>query len=134
MHEEGGDHVGEQRHGQPFENVEDRGVGRVQLQPDDHQGDRRDQPDRGDPVAVLTGLLIASDEYYNRALNRFQFGMTAADHIKSFLTALYADAGLVYKYSGVIYPALDWSPDGRYIVSGEGNTQGNMVAKVWVAE
>src|SRR5438105_3732230 len=25
------------------------------------------------------------------------------------LTALYADTGLVYKYSGVIYPALDWT-------------------------
>jgi alkylated DNA repair dioxygenase AlkB len=27
------------------------------------------------------------------------------------LTALYADPGLVYKYSGVIYPALDWTPE-----------------------
>jgi WD40 repeat protein len=28
---------------------------------------------------------------------------------------------------------LAWSPDGRYIVSGEGNTSGNTVAKVWTA-
>jgi alkylated DNA repair dioxygenase AlkB len=27
------------------------------------------------------------------------------------LTALYADPGLVYKYSGVIYPALPWTPE-----------------------
>jgi alkylated DNA repair dioxygenase AlkB len=27
------------------------------------------------------------------------------------LTALYADPGLVYKYSGVIYPSLPWTPE-----------------------
>jgi alkylated DNA repair dioxygenase AlkB len=27
------------------------------------------------------------------------------------LTALYAEAGLVYTYSGVAYPALDWTPE-----------------------
>jgi len=27
------------------------------------------------------------------------------------LTALYADTGLAYKYSGVIYPALEWTPE-----------------------
>src|SRR5439155_941117 len=29
---------------------------------------------------------------------------------------------------------LAWSPNGKYIVSGEGQTEGNMVAKVWTAE
>jgi len=29
---------------------------------------------------------------------------------------------------------MAWSPNGKYIVSGEGNTQGNMVARVWTAE
>ncbi len=41
----------------------------------------------------------------------------------------------VYVYKGHHLPVsvLAWSPNGRYIVSGEGNTQGKMVAKVWVA-
>lgn len=30
--------------------------------------------------------------------------------------------------------ALAWSPNGKYIASGEGNSMGNMVAKVWTAE
>jgi len=33
------------------------------------------------------------------------------DRLFPRLTALHADAGLVYKYSGVIYPALDWTPE-----------------------
>ncbi|MFL5705675.1 MAG: hypothetical protein ACJ8AG_23020 [Ktedonobacteraceae bacterium] len=42
----------------------------------------------------------------------------------------------VYAYKGHHnhISVIAWSPDGKYIVSGEGNIQGNMVAKVWVAE
>ena len=40
----------------------------------------------------------------------------------------------VYKQHHLNIGAVAWSPDGKYIVSGEGNTMGNMVAKVWTAE
>jgi len=41
----------------------------------------------------------------------------------------------IYVYAGHRLPVsvIAWSPNGVYIVSGEGNTQGRMVAKVWVA-
>jgi WD40 repeat protein len=40
----------------------------------------------------------------------------------------------VYKQHHLNIGALAWSPNGKYIVSGEGNTMGKMVAKVWTAE
>lgn len=43
-------------------------------------------------------------------------------------------ADLMPAGGGLGIRGLAWSPNGKYIVSGEGNTQGNMVAKVWTAE
>jgi WD40 repeat protein len=42
----------------------------------------------------------------------------------------------IYAYKNHHYnvSVIAWSPNGKYIVSGEGNTMGNLVAKVWVAE
>jgi WD40 repeat protein len=43
---------------------------------------------------------------------------------------------LVYEYTQMDkqVSTLVWSPDGHYIVSGEGNTDGSCVARVWTAE
>ena len=39
----------------------------------------------------------------------------------------------VYKEHHLSVSVIAWSPNGKYIVSAEGNTQGQMVAKVWTA-
>ena len=44
-----------------------------------------------------------------------------------------ATGKLVKQYVDTGTGAQAWSPDGKYIVSGEGNTVGQMVAKVWTA-
>lgn len=43
---------------------------------------------------------------------------------------------LVYEYKQMDgqVATIAWSPNGKYIVSGEGNTQGTCVARVWTAE
>jgi WD40 repeat protein len=43
----------------------------------------------------------------------------------------------VYAYTGfhndMNVSVLSWSPNGKYIAAGQGNSRGNMVAKIWVA-
>ncbi len=39
----------------------------------------------------------------------------------------------VYKGHHLPVSVITWSPNGKYIASAEGNTRGQMVAKVWTA-
>lgn len=53
------------------------------------------------------------------------------------VSVVYASTGkLVYEYRQmtVLVATLAWSPNGKYIVSGEGGTVGTCVASVWTAE
>lgn len=58
---------------------------------------------------------------------------TAASQVSIFDVNIHQQV-YAYKQHHLNIGALAWSPDGKYIVSGEGNTMGNMVAKVWTAE
>ncbi len=39
----------------------------------------------------------------------------------------------VYKEHRLSVSVIAWSPNGKYVVSAEGNTEGQTVAKVWTA-
>ena len=52
VHQDAGEHVGEQRQREPFEDLEDGRIAHEELQADDQDGDRDDQPELGDDIAT----------------------------------------------------------------------------------
>ena len=56
-----------------------------------------------------------------------------AGNVVMIIDAITGKRIYVYKGHHLSISVITWSPDGKYIASAEGNTQGLMVAKVWTA-
>ena len=82
-------------------------------------------------VAVFGPVAWSPDGKY------LAYGTAADRNTGGVIGILDAQSGqqvYTYKQMHSNIGALSWSPNGRYIASGEGNSMGNMVAKIWTAE
>jgi len=82
-------------------------------------------------VGAGTGALAWSPD--GTYLAYAGYGGKDAVHAVIILDAATDKQIYVYKGHHLSVSVISWSPNGKYIVSAEGNTQGQMVAKVWTA-
>ena len=82
-------------------------------------------------VSTGTGALSWSPD--GTYLACASFGGKDAVNVVIIMDTITGKQTYVYKGHHLSVSVIAWSPDGEYIASAEGNSQGEMVAKVWTA-